>query len=71
MDNLKFTFKEMIMLGGWLLSCAGLYYTMNAKVEALKLQVGSHNLDLIEYKLQEVNAKTDRVLLILTASDSE
>ena len=71
LDDLRFGVKEVVMLIGWVLSMAGMYYTMSAKIEALETKVGNHNLELLEYKLNDLNAKTDRVINLLNANGAE
>ncbi len=65
LENLKLGIKEVIMLIGWVLSLAAMYYSMNARIDSLQARVGNHNFELLEYKLNQVNDKTDRVLLLL------
>ena len=68
LEDIKFGLKEVVMLVGWILSLAGMYFKMTADVNSLKDKIGNHNLELIEFKLNQANEKADRILLLLDDS---
>lgn len=65
MDTLKFTLKDLIYIITIVLSVAGTYFTLKNDVNNLKEQIKDHNLELIEYKLEQVGKQLDEILKAL------
>ena len=65
MDKFKLTVKDVIYIVTIVISFLGTYYTMKNKVDNLESQIKNHNLELIEYKLEQVGKQLDQILKAL------
>ena len=61
-SKFNFTLKDLIYIITIVLSVAGTYFTLKNDVNNLKEQIGGHNLQLIEYKLDLIDKQLNKIL---------
>ena len=65
MEKFKLTVKDVIYIITIVVSMLGTWFTMKNKVDNLESQIKNHNLELIEYKLEQVGKQLDDILKAL------
>ena len=62
MEKFKLTVKDVIYIITIVISMAGVWFTMKNKVDNLESQIKNHNLQLIEYKLDQLDKQLNKIL---------
>ena len=62
MEKFKLTIKDVVYIITIVISILSTYYIQKGRIDALEANIKNHNLELIEYKLDQLNKQLDKIL---------
>ena len=65
MDKPTFTFRDLVWLVTLVLGMAATYFTMQADIKTLKEKTDGLNMELINYRMNEISIQLDKILEVL------